>query len=72
LQLSTARADAVRRWLVENIDVNPDRVQIRGFGSSKLVVAPRPYDSASQASLDEEKRRQAPNRRVEIVFRFAE
>lgn len=70
LRLSEARADSVRRWLVENMDVNPARVETQGFGSSKVMVAPKPYDSASQASIDAEKARQAPNRRVEIDFRF--
>ncbi len=70
LNLSGARATAVADWLINAMHVDASRIQTRGLGSSKLVVAPRPYDPASQASIEEEKRRQAPNRRVEIVFRF--
>lgn len=70
MRLSEARAESIRKWLVENMDVDPARIQVRGFGKSKLLVQPRPYDERSQASLDAEKARQQPNRRVEIVFRF--
>ena len=70
LTLSEHRAENIRKWLVQNMDVDPARIQVRGFGKSKLLVPPRPYDEHSQASLDAEKARQQPNRRVEIVFRF--
>ena len=68
--LSLARAESVRTWLVQNMDVDPSRIEVKGFGKSKFVVAPRPYNEHSQASIDAEKLRQQPNRRVEIVFRF--
>jgi outer membrane protein OmpA-like peptidoglycan-associated protein len=68
--LSLARAEAVRQWLIQNMNIDPAKVQTRGFGSSRLLVQPKPYDSESQASIDAEKHRQQPNRRVEIVFRF--
>lgn len=70
MRLSEARARAIRDWLVQNMDVDPARIQVRGFGKSKLLVPPRPYDEHSQAAIEAEKARQQPNRRVEIVFRF--
>ena len=72
MRLSEQRAESIRKWLVENMDVDPSRIQVRGFGKTKLIVQPRPYDAHSQASMDAEKARQQPNRRVEIVFRFPE
>lgn len=68
--LSLQRAESVRQWLVQNMDVDPARIQVRGFGKSRLAVAPRPYDEHAQASIELEKARQARNRRVEIVFTF--
>ncbi len=56
--LSERRASAVRDWLVANMQIAPERIQTRGFGSSHLIV---PADK----SIDE----QAPNRRVEIVIK---
>ena len=56
--LSERRAAAVRDWLVENMQIAPERIQTKGFGSSRLIV---PADK----SIDE----QAPNRRVEIVIK---
>jgi outer membrane protein OmpA-like peptidoglycan-associated protein len=58
LTLSERRAAAVRDWLVANLQIAPERIQTRGFGSSRLIV---PADR----SIDE----QAPNRRVEIVIK---
>jgi outer membrane protein OmpA-like peptidoglycan-associated protein len=56
--LSERRAEAVRDWLVVVMKIAPERIQTRGFGSSRLIV---PGDR----SIDE----QAPNRRVEIVIK---
>ncbi len=58
LTLSERRAEAVRDWLVTSMKIAPERIQTRGFGSSRLIV---PGDK----SIDE----QAPNRRVEIVIK---
>lgn len=69
-QLSLARAESVKSWLVQNMDVNPDNIQTKGYGKRKLIVPPRPVDEHSQASIDAEKARQQPNRRVEVVFSF--
>ena len=68
--LSLVRAESVKKWLVENMELDPARIQTKGFGKTRLVVPPRPYDDRAQQSIDAEKERQAPNRRVEIVFSF--
>ena len=57
-QLSQRRADAVKAWLLVNMQLAPERIQAKGFGRSKLIV---PADR----SIEE----QAPNRRVEIVIK---
>ncbi len=69
-RLSQARADAVRKWLIENMDIAPERIEAHGFGKTNLIVQPQPFDWNVQASIDAEIARQQPNRRVEIVFRF--
>lgn len=56
--LSERRAQAVKAWLVENLQIDPSRIETIGFGSTKLLV---PADR----SIDE----QQPNRRVEIVIK---
>ena len=67
--LSERRAEAVRAWLVVNMHIAPERIQTKGFGSTHLLVEPRPVDRANPAALDAEIARQAPNRRVEIVIK---
>ena len=69
-RLSQARADAVRNWLIQNMDIIPSRIEAHGFGKINLLVPPQPYDSKVQTSIDAEIARQQPNRRVEIVFHF--
>ncbi|MGB8167189.1 MAG: OmpA family protein [Chthoniobacteraceae bacterium] len=56
--LSERRAEAVRDWLVAEMKIAPERIQTRGFGSTKLIVT-------GDKSIEE----QAPNRRVEIVIK---
>jgi outer membrane protein OmpA-like peptidoglycan-associated protein len=56
--LSERRADSVKLWLVQFMGIAPERIQTRGFGSTKLIV---PGDR----TVDE----QQPNRRVEIVIK---
>ncbi len=56
--LSEKRAESVKLWLVQFMGIAPERIQTRGFGSTKLIV---PADK----SVDE----QQPNRRVEIVIK---
>jgi outer membrane protein OmpA-like peptidoglycan-associated protein len=58
LALSLARAEEVKAWLVQNLHINPARIETIGFGPDKLLV---PGDK----SIDE----QQPNRRVEIVIK---
>jgi outer membrane protein OmpA-like peptidoglycan-associated protein len=57
-ELSRRRAEAVKAWLVENMQVAPERIQTVGKGASELIV---PGDR----SIEE----QQPNRRVEIVVK---
>lgn len=78
-QLSQTRADEVRRWLVQNMEVDPSKIETVGLGATAFKVQPDPrfdprsakFDrSLQQSDYDAEKVRQQPNRRVEIVFRF--
>ncbi len=70
VQLSQQRADAVRSWLVQNIDVDPSHIQAFGYGATNFLVMPGQVDMHSQASIDREKQLEQPNRRVEIRFKF--
>lgn len=56
-QLSLRRAEAVRAWLVANLNIDPQKVQTAGEGSRKMIVP--------NGTVEE----QAQNRRVEIVIR---
>lgn len=38
LKLSQDRADAIKRYLDETFDINPDRIIAKGYGSSKPIV----------------------------------
>jgi len=58
LDLSQRRAETVKSWLVENMSIDPERIQTQGYGKSRLLV---PGDR----SVEE----QQLNRRVEIVIR---
>jgi len=57
-KLSTARAEAVKTWLVTNMKLDPAKIQTKGLGSTKFITP-------ATGSREE----QAPNRRVEIVIR---
>jgi outer membrane protein OmpA-like peptidoglycan-associated protein len=70
LQLSQARADAVRTWLVQNMDVDPSHVTATGYGATNFIVPPKPVDMHSQTAIDQEELLEQPNRRVEIKFKF--
>jgi len=70
LQLSQNRADAVRLWLIQNVDVNPAHIQAAGYGATNFLVKPKPVDMHSQASIEQEKLLEQSNRRVEIRFKF--
>ncbi len=57
LDLSQRRAETVKFWLVQNMGIDPGKIQAQGFGKSRLIV---PADR----SVEE----QQLNRRVEIVI----
>ena len=69
-QLSQQRADAVRTWLIQNMDIDPAHIQATGYGATKFLVAPHPVDMHLQSSIDQEKLYEQSNRRVEIKFKF--
>ena len=56
-RLSLARAESVKMWLATQASIDPDRIQTRGFGMTRLLVR--------GGSVEE----QQLNRRVEIVIR---
>jgi outer membrane protein OmpA-like peptidoglycan-associated protein len=58
MDLSQRRAETVKNWLVQNMNIDPGRIQAKGFGKTHLLV---PGDR----SVEE----QQLNRRVEIVIR---
>jgi outer membrane protein OmpA-like peptidoglycan-associated protein len=70
VQLSQARADAVRTWLIQNMDVDPAHIQAIGYGATHFLMAPKPVNMHSQLSIDQEKLLEQGNRRVEIRFKF--
>ena len=55
--LSKVRAESVKTWLVQNAGIDPERIQTRGMGMTRLLV--------SGGSVEE----QQLNRRVEIVIK---
>ena len=58
MELSERRAETVKDWLVQNMSIDPGRIQTQGYGKTRLLV---PGDR----SVEE----QQLNRRVEIVIR---
>jgi len=58
MDLSQRRAETVKAWVVQNMTIDPNRIQTQGYGKTRLIV---PADK----SVDE----QQLNRRVEIVIR---
>src|SRR6476646_9772130 len=61
LNLSQRRADSVKRYLVEAMQINPAQIQTRGYGATKFRASPG-------GSIEE----QSPNRRVEVVVHTSE
>jgi len=55
--LSIERAQAVKNWLVDSMKINPDKLYVRGFGKTQVIVHEGDQDA------------QAINRRVEIKMR---
>jgi len=58
LKLSRARAEAVKTWLVKNMQIDPAKIQTKGFGSTQPIDPPTGT-----------REQQVHNRRVEIVIR---
>jgi outer membrane protein OmpA-like peptidoglycan-associated protein len=55
--LSQRRAETVKEWLVQNMAIDPNRIQTQGYGKTRLLVS-------GDRSVEE----QQLNRRVEIVI----
>lgn len=56
-KLSEARAESVKAWLVQNMNIDPARIRTRGFGMTRLIAP-------ASGGIEE----QQINRRVEIVI----
>lgn len=67
--LSEERAESVKKWLVENMGIAPERIGTLGLGNSKMIVQPQAYDVKVPGAFEAEIARQQPNRRVEIVIK---
>src|SRR6266699_1260298 len=61
LDLSQRRAESVKRYLVEVMQINPAQIETHGYGSTKFRASP-------SGSIEE----QSPNRRVEVVVHTSE
>src|SRR6478672_9104427 len=61
LNLSQRRADSVKRYLVEGMQINPAQIEAHGYGATKFRASPG-------GSIEE----QSPNRRVEVVVHTSE
>lgn len=61
MQLSVARAEAVRNWLTKALDLRGFNLQVQGFGDSSPLVTTSPLES-----VDSRKTKEALNRRVEV------
>ncbi len=57
--LSTKRALSVKRWLVSSMGLNPEKIETKGYGATRLIVP-------ASGTVEE----QQMNRRVEIVMEF--
>lgn len=63
MKLSQNRAEAVKKWLVDNAGIKPSRITTTGWGETKPVAPNRKPDGS-----DDPEGRQK-NRRVEIVVK---
>ncbi len=63
MKLSENRAEAVKKWLVDNSGIKPSRITTTGFGETKPVASNRKPDGS-----DDPDGRQK-NRRVELTLR---
>jgi len=62
-QLSEKRAESVKKWLKENTEVDPEIIEISGYGESKPVVPNTNPDGSDNPEARQK------NRRVEIVVK---
>ena len=69
-ELSKARAEAVRQWLVKNMAINSEKIKTKGLGATRFLVAPAAFDWKKESEVQAEIERQRMNRRVEIVLTF--
>jgi len=69
-QLSTARAEAVRQWLIQNMAIDPNKIKAKGLGATRFLIKPEPFDWSKPSEVQAEIDRQQMNRRVEIVLTF--
>lgn len=73
LDLSQRRADSVKSYLVQMMNIDPAQIQTHGYGQSKFLVQPRPLSpNATEMEVNAEIDRQQPNRRVIIVVQTNE
>ena len=63
MKLSENRAEAVKKWLVDNAGIKPSRITTTGFGETKPVAPNKKPDGS-----DDPEGRQK-NRRVELTLR---
>lgn len=68
LELSQRRAESVKAYLVNVMNISPEQISTRGYGQSKFIVPPNPSAGETEAEIA----RQQPNRRVEIVVHTTE
>ncbi|MCV5714411.1 OmpA family protein, partial [Escherichia coli] len=61
--LSERRAASVKKYLVDNFGLSPDRLQTRGFGETK-PIAPNTNPDGSDNPEGRQK-----NRRVEVIIK---
>jgi len=62
MKLSVKRAESVRDWLIESLGMTADRIGVKGFGETRLLVP-------ATANKEEALVKEAINRRVEIAIK---
>ena len=62
--LSEIRANSVKNVLVDEFGIQPKRIEVKGYGKSKLIVTDAEIDQAHSNEVKE--KLHAKNRRIEI------
>ena len=62
--LSELRANSVKNVLVDEFGIQPKRIEVKGYGKSKLIVTDAEIDQAHSNEVKE--KLHAKNRRIEI------